>query len=206
MPGPGFIPGPGMNKLVVEGDFRGEKYCLDLWFKYTAGAITPTAQSALGFSVESVFLDALAVPISNDVTFRRIRQRDYTTISSYVFDASITPLTGAGTDAMPNNVAQSVSFRTSLAGRSFRGRNYVGGVPRSVVTENAIDDAWTTLVVNAYALMMSPTFATNWQWVVVSAKNAKAWRTELVATPIVEVIAVDNIVDTLQKRLPGRGQ
>lgn len=205
MPGPGFIPVSNTAKVVYQGSFRGQQYCGDLWFYHTSGTILPSDLQNLCTQVATAFVPALANEQSSDITYTIVKGRDYTTPTSPTREQG-TSVVGGGGDAMPNNVAMAVSFRTGFAGRSNRGRNFVGAIPRAEVAENSVLSSFISPVLAAFELMTVPTFATNWEWSVVSFKTAGAWRPAGVIAPIISVLVVDDIVDDMDKRLPGRGR
>lgn len=106
---------------------------------------------------------------------------------------------------MPNNVSLCVSFRTGLAGRSRRGRNYLPCLPRSEVTNNVVAALYRQNVVNAYMDLLEVADENSWQWVVVSRFTNKLPRVTGIFTPVANVVIVDATVDSMRRRLPGRG-
>lgn len=207
MPGPGFIPAVDAAKVVISGQFRAQQYDIDLWFLHDVGAITFNDLNDLCLGLSGAFVGTYLAPLSSDLSLDRIVARDYTTQSGPVVDMSFTALLGEEGDAMPNNVALSVSFRTGFAGRSNRGRNYVGAIPRANVVENQVDTTFAGIVKAAYdSIIGANTVAPGWSWAVASFKTAGAWRTAAQVVPIQTVVIVDRTVDTMQKRLPGRGK
>lgn len=205
MPGPGFIPAVNDAKVTYSGIFRSQQYVGDLWFYHTAGPIVAADLATLLNAVGSSFLPALAAEQSNDITYTFVRARDYSIVNGATQEQGLS-LVGGGTDAMPNNVCISCSFRSGIAGRSFRGRNFVGAIPRDQVAENSVLSTFLSPVLAAFTLMTSPTFATNWQWSIASFRSLGTWRGVAALTPVLYPIFVDNIVDDMDKRLPGRGK
>ncbi len=204
MPGPGFIPVANTVKVTYEGSFRGQQYIGDLWFNHIAGP--PAAADVLNIvqQVGTVFVPALAAVQSEDLTYTFARGRDYTLLNGWTAEQGLSEVGGGG-DAMPNNVCIAFSFRTGLAGRSYRGRNFVGAIPRTQIVENEVQSTFLSGGLSAFNLLIDPGFSPGWQWCVVSFRNAGAWRSAGVATPITNVVIVDNIVDDMDKRLPKRG-
>jgi len=113
---------------------------------------------------------------------------------------------GDTSPAMPGNVTWCVSFRTNQRGRSSRGRNYIYGITEAVAAGNFIDTATANTWVGFYELMMSPTFAPDFAWSVLSRYTDGAARTSGLAIPITSVIATDYALDSQRRRLAGRGQ
>lgn len=115
-------------------------------------------------------------------------------------------------DPLPTNVSLTVSFRTALRGRSFRGRNFVVGLTEVMTTgANTLGPGTLSAWIDAYTALLalgSPLTAT---WVVVSrfsgvdANGRPIPRAAGVTTPVTSVTIVDNIIDSQRRRLPGRG-
>jgi len=78
---------------------------------------------------------------------------------------------GGGTAAQPAQLANVVSWRTAYAGRSFRGRTYLGPLGSSALTNNVISTGVNTAVTNATnALVAASVAASGWDLVVWSEK------------------------------------
>jgi len=111
------------------------------------------------------------------------------------------------TEMMPNAMCACLSLRTGIRGRSFRGRNYVSGIPTAQVTENVMLGTFLDAIEAAYEELLpggahDPSPA---QWVVVSRVFNKLPRTVGIATPIVNVLFTDNVIDDQRRRKPGVG-
>jgi hypothetical protein len=114
-------------------------------------------------------------------------------------------------NVMPNNVALTVSFRTSVRGRSFRGRNYISGLPEDAVTANTVDNTTIAAVTAGYEELMAVASGNSAKWCVVSRYSGVDGdgdpipRVAGIATDIASVLVVDATVDSMRRRLPGRG-
>jgi hypothetical protein len=115
--------------------------------------------------------------------------------------------------ALPMNVSLTISFRTGLRGRSFRGRNYIVGLVEGQTTSaNEVVSATSAAFVDAYNLLLDFGQDIGASWVVVSrfsgvdGNGDPIPRAAGVTTPITSVLVVDNIVDSQRRRLPGRGR
>lgn len=122
-------------------------------------------------------------------------------------------LFGANTSPpKPSNVSVTVSFRTALRGRSYRGRNYIVGLTNDTMTLNTLNVGFIGDAIDAYAALLPAGAAgITPQWVVASrfsgvdAQHHAIPRVTGIATPIETVTIVDAIVDSQRRRLPGRG-
>jgi len=113
---------------------------------------------------------------------------------------------GVNSSAGPNNSAFCVSFRTDLIGRAFRGRNYVPAIPENVITISRISSTVAAAIVTAYDVLLGTSSNGN-TWVVVSRTVNKVKQSPVALTnPVTAVQAVDLVMDSQRRRLPGRGQ
>jgi len=133
--------------------------------------------------------------------------RDLTTASG--IEASDT--TGAGTlggfdgTSSPGNVAMAVSFRTGHAGRSYRGRNYISGIPVADVEGNGISPYWAAAIVAAFEGFITEAVSSGFAWVVVSTIAEGVLRELGVASPVIAAAVTDLAIDSMRRRLSGRG-
>jgi hypothetical protein len=114
---------------------------------------------------------------------------------------------GDSNAALPNNVTLSVSFRTGLTGRSYRGRNYWLGLTEPEVTNNVVSPSRTAAITAAYAGMMgNDAVVGGWHWGVYSRRHLNADRETGLFTAVTSIVIVDAQVDSQRRRLPGRGR
>lgn len=203
-----FVPVP--DTLMVELRFisQGQNCENTLYFQGSAG-VNPSLASDLGDALIS-WWDTQFQPITSDQTaLVEVFLTDLTTDTSFtVSDTAGLPLTGAiSTDALPQNCAHCVSFRTAQRGRSGRGRNYVLGMTEGDTQDSIISTLIVSAHVTAYEILIGPgAFVAGLQWVVVSRFHNNAPRTTGLAIPITNVLSVDAVVDSQRRRLPGRGR
>lgn len=209
-----FIPIPQCANVRIEGTIDGQSTVNDLYFSHGT-TIDITALQALADAIDNWYWANVLPELSDDFTYLRTVVTDLTTNTSGVaFQSANTGTGGVTGEANPNNVAACISFRTALRGRNWRGRNYIPGVPGSVVTLNTIDGAFITNVQAAYRLLKFGGTAVpgDWSWVVASRYsgvdvNGKPIpRTSGVVELVTDALFVDNTVDSQRRRLPGRGR
>jgi len=116
------------------------------------------------------------------------------------------PVTGqVSGDAVPNNCALCVSFRTALIGRAFRGRNFIPGIPEAFVALSVVEATPSAAMVADYALLMT-TAPAGMTWVVVTRTVNGVLQSPVGLTnPVQSVQLVDRVIDSQRRRLPGRG-
>lgn len=124
-----------------------------------------------------------------------------------------TPSIGALDESIPNNCSLAISFRTALRGRSFRGRNYIAGIPVASVLRSHVEPGLVDSITAAYNALPDA-FSDGLSgalWVVVSrfsgvdVDGRPIPRVTAVTTPITGAHVVDDVIDSQRRRLPGRG-
>lgn len=200
------------NTCAVELRFlRFSQRCeITLGFKKPT-AVTQTDMQNLSELVRQWWLNSGRAQMGPQTSFREVYVRDLTSESS----GSWTNSTGIGTAGtlsdgsnMPGNVAIVLSFRTGLRGRANRGRNYWFGFGANQFVASNNPTLTSTYVGNLVTMYnrLLPGGAndpTPFQWVVISRQLNGVPQGR--AIPIIAVIAVDNVVDSQRRRLPGRG-
>jgi len=116
--------------------------------------------------------------------------------------------TGALSPVMiPNNGSFAVSFRTSTGGRSGRGRNFWLGIPEDQTTQSRLNAGYITNILSEYNGMVgADAVSSGWTWCVYSRFSGGIPRVFGAAYEIIAAVAVDDIVDSQRRRLPGRGR
>jgi len=204
-----FIPFTDGVHVTINATWDGQLAINDLFFLFEPGAPSLTDVTTIAEDIDAWWGAGFLPLVCDTYHYNFTRARGLTSISD--FEAEISTSAGVGavtSESVPNNVCPCVSFRTGVAGRSYRGRNYVAGTPNTKVVGNIIDNGFQADIVTLYDQILQGGSAdpTPWQWVVASFVHLNAPRTAALATPIVEVLWTDNIVDSQRRRLPGRGR
>lgn len=200
-----FQPAPSIALTTIEGSIDNQLTINDLaWF--ASGTITQLTLSTLATAVATWVTDFLAPLLSDDWSATRVRAVDLGSATGFVASANIGATGGVAGESNPNNVAACVSLRTAQRGRSGRGRNFVPGIPGSVVTLNTLDPTFIADLISAYTeLIGAGTFVTGWQLVVLSRQFEGAPRAEGIGIPVTEAIMVTNFVRSMRSREVGHG-
>jgi hypothetical protein len=208
-----FVPVPNTALVELRMTFDSQQVENTLWFEFGSdpdAAVLTTLASEL----ESWWVGQYAPLISEQVVLREVVATNMSSASSVqVAQVAAGLETGTQTSPpLPSNASLTVSFRTGLRGRSFRGRNYIVGLTEDTNTGNQINAVYLSSVRDAYANLLpgigAPTGAT---WVVasrfsgVTGAGVPIPRATGVTTPITTVVIVDDIIDSQRRRLPGRG-
>jgi hypothetical protein len=210
-----FVPVPDTVEAEIRMTLDGQKIENTLYFYAAAGPDIANV-SQLASDLEGWWTLNCAPLLPLDVALREIVITDLSSNTGLQYTSALAdPVFGTlGQPALPNNVSLAVSFRSAIRGRSYRGRNYVaalteGQVVNSHVTED-VAAAWAT----AYNAIITDVlaFPSPYVWVVVSrfsgvdADGKPVPRSVGNAEPIVSALVTDTTVDSMRRRLPGRGQ
>lgn len=203
----GFVPVP--NTALVEAVYSLDSQICEntLYFEFATGTPTGADLADLVEAVNSAIRTSI-LPFLTTVTQLLRVIGTLLDVADAIQFTSVTSLPAAGgvaSETMPNSSAACISFRTGLTGRSFRGRNYILGIPVGNVTQNTLNSDWTALMVTGWNAIGSAAFDIGWNWVAVSRVSGGVDRVEGVTTPITTVLFTDNIIDTQRRRGPGRG-
>jgi len=207
-----FVPVP--NVLLVEPLFLqdGQRVENTLYFEKPGGWDAAGIADWLS-QVNTLITDQLMPFLANSIQFIELVARLLDTASSIGLTVPITPVVtgGTGGGSAPNSVSYTISFKTGLTGRSFRGRNYVPGIPSSQVVGNTVNGIWRNSIIEFYLALQSAAADNGTPWVVVSrfsgvdAAGDPIPRVSGITTPIITVSTFDMTVDNQRRRLPGRG-
>jgi len=170
-------------------------------------AWTTTQLADVGQEVISWWATNMAPSLTNRVVLLEVFCTDLTTQTSPAVSSVPASVTDGAinSEALPNNCAITMSFRTASRGRSARGRNYLAGFASASVSGNIVDSALLADFVTAYELLDAAFSVADAVHVVVSRRHNKANRSTAVMFPVTTYLFVDNIIDSQRKRLPGRG-
>lgn len=145
--------------------------------------------------------------LSTTLSLREVFARDMSTENSFEATNVISPAqSGGGGLALPNNVSLCVSMRTSVTGRSQRGRNYLAGIPGDQTAGiNTIDSTFIASILDVYAMLLDNALFPNFTLVIASRFHNGAPRLVGQNTPVASFTCVDNVIDSQRRRLPFRG-
>lgn len=211
-----FVPVADVGEFVVVQQLFGEN-CLNVYHILKTGGWTSTSLATMATALISAYNDHIAGVQSSQCQYVIVRARDLTSASGAVAEVNFPPLSGGdlGDTPLPGNVAACVSHKTGLAGRSFRGRTYLGGIVKPGTTGNLLDSGYVTDILNAFDALDAGITAAGGTWGVVSKYSGytqtppkyKKVPTPRVAGIFTDIIdnSMDNRLDSQRKRLAGRG-
>lgn len=199
-----FIGNPHAIEVALLWNVLG-KPCTNV-LHYDFGSI-PTADelNGAGEVALSTFSDLVTGLFAQDSYATGVRVRSLLAADAPQVELMNSPpvrgLNSAST--ISNNVALCLTLRTALPGRSYRGRIFVPGMPSNHVVGNYADGSYVASVVSAFNGFFSLTLADKTiPLCVYSRRHNGAWRTSGVLTPVTQLSARDNRLDTMRRRLP----
>lgn len=207
-----FIPATNVAKLDLI-------YTLDeqrvMNVVYILGGSAFTSEDLLSLCTEAItsWEANVAPQVSDNVQLVKVQARSMVAPSAFGVELEpVTPVFGdVSGGSLPNNVTLTTKFSTGLTGRSFRGRIYTPGIPRSSVAVGAINE-----VSDVIAGDFSAGWATFFGDIISAASNAlahvvlsfcqnKEWLSIAEATPVISY-STNVTLDSQRRRLPERGE
>lgn len=158
----------------------------------------------LGTRVNTAWEDYLAAVTPGSTDYRGCALRALDTATSPVYEALLgAPVSGMLTAALPNLNTLSLKFSTGLAGRSYRGRVFLPGIPNSnpsIWLGNNVTVAAGAAWVGAWESFLNDCEGIDATHVVVSYVTAGVPRATGVTTAVVGIGFADLMIDTQRKR------
>lgn len=197
-----YVPVEDTVQAELVFEWNGEIVENTLYF-LKVGGWTTSGLTTLASSLAAWWIDELAVGLTSELLLTDVKVTDLSTQFAPSITYPVSPPEAGDilTDSVPNNVAVVVSFRTDARGRSFRGRNYVPGLPESSVNGSTLIDTIDTFFVNAYTALGDVETTNSCVHVVVSRETLGAPRVAGLATQVTSY-QCDRIVRTQRRRLP----
>lgn len=197
---------PATVQIRLEGVMDRQQTINNLYFRQITGTISPLTVNTLLVNVKSWWVLNIVPLLSEDFSGVRAQATDLSEELGIVAEVDATSTGGVASESAPNNVAACVSFRTGIRGRSFRGRNYVSGIPNSVITLNSLDPTFVGDLLTPYGELVGPdAIASGWQWVIVSRFSGGLPRGVGITTFVDSVTVVGNFVRSMRSREIGHG-
>lgn len=202
-----FVPVPNVAEVELRYLLDSQHVENTLYYGLST-TVTLADLQALAADVAAVMVSSVMPLLSSFLTLNEIVVTDLSssTGDQVSYNTGL-PLAGSQTgDYLPANVAFAIGFKTTVRGRSYRGRNYVVGLVESQANGNHIDATTRTNLVNAWQDLGAAGVPDAWTHVVVSRFTAGAPRVTGVATVVTEYVTYDDVFDSQRRRLPGRGR
>jgi hypothetical protein len=209
-----FQPCPETAEIRLQGLLHGQQV-ENVFHARISTSPTITNLTDLANAVNDWATGVYAAHISNQVAYVQLVVTDLNVAGGiqYIKDMSGEAGGGVAADVKTNQDTFAVSFKTGLSGRSYRGRSYVLGVPVGYYnTANTLDPLNQAAYVAAFNSLREDLNTAGFPLGVLSRYNKDAVptpphkRTEGLLVDVLTVTSSDNIVDSQNRRLPGRGR
>lgn len=201
-----FIPVPNVASFEILWTYQSEECENVVYFQRDSGW---NAQNLFDFAgaIYGNVVNLILPTSPNSLVLRGVKGTDLTTdfapTAEYTEAAPDPGLSNA--QAAPNNVSLAITFRTGARGRTARGRNYVVGIQEDEVSNNFVANSVVDRWMSLYDVFVGSAFKASADWVVVSRYVNNAPRAQGLARPVTTYGPVDQTVDSMRRRLPGRG-
>lgn len=203
-----YIPAANVAMAELRFDFGGQRCENTLYFEASA-SLSTTLMTTLAADLVGWWKTQMLPHHTTNMALREVFVTDLTTSTSpTVTYGTGLPANGTnGPEALPNNCALCISFRTAARGRTGRGRNYIMGINEGQVNQSTVDPTLVAQFVAAYNdLIGAGGLTAGLQWCVVSRFVDGDPRPAALVRPITAALCVDGVIDSQRRRLPGRGK
>jgi len=203
-----FIAVPDVAQVEMVYNWNGQKVQNVLHYYFPTG-YNAALLNNLAVAVKDKWIAQLKAEMATQISLIEVKAIDLSDINGPTATIS-SGLPSAGTKAgttMPNNVTCVITKRTALRGRSFRGRIYMPGLIFQQTNLNDLAAGVGATLVTKWSTFMTVTDALANDHVlgVISRYTNNAPRATGIFT-LVTHMTTGGVLDSLRRRLPGRGQ
>lgn len=201
-----FVPAPDCIQ-VATGYLWNEQIVENVFDFLHDTPVDHAALVGLGTAVHSWWTTHLQATQSEDVSLTNITLTDLTTqfSESFVYTAGLPEPGGIALPAAAANNSLAVSKRTASRGRSARGRFFHVGSRADYGVNSVYDTAYANSILAAYQQLLSTSLFEHDLLVVRSTVFGGVQRAESLIQPVTAITLVNRVVDSMRRRLPGRG-
>jgi len=197
---------PDTAEIIIHETIGGQN-CVNTFYAKKDGGYTADDLAVLAAAVDVWWATEILPIQSTQVTYDRTDVRGLDAAIDYEASSSTSAGAGGlGSPALPNNAALAIKRRSANTGRGARGRVFIGGLPQSGMdTLNIVDDVVATTLADGLNMLRDVVDAISWTEVIVHRVAAGVPLPEAVLFTVVEYVVVDKVIDSMRRRLPGRG-
>lgn len=203
-----FVESPLTAKVAVRYRLFGNDIVNTLWaFNIAEENFDLNTLEELAANVASWVQTSVLPLLSSAISLADITATSWASplAPSFVRVAAPGLVGGIAGECVPSSNCFTITFLTGARGRSFRGRNYVSGIPVSIADENEVSQSWGDDLVTAYEELPGNLASSSAIHVVCSQYTNGAARPEAVVVPITGYRYHDLNIDSQRRRLNGRG-
>lgn len=174
-----------------------------VWHWYRALGWSTANLEVLGTAVNDIVVAELMPFLASAASYEGCTVQDIGTDGGVPVDRSITPVFGTIVENInPPQVALVISWRTNNSSRNGRGRSYIGGIPRTVLSDAShVNQAFVDNMQDFATKLRGISMLNTANMVIVSRVRNKLPRTPPVTYPV-QLNSVNSRLDTQRRRLP----
>lgn len=202
-----FIPAPNIMEVEFRYLIAGQK-CENRIMVDRLAPVTPADLEAVAILAWNWWEGTYGANVGSNVTLASVVATDLTVDTGAQFTyAPDTTTTGSKPAPLPNESAFCLSLRSDSRGRSARGRWFAGSLSGNDRSDpNTLTAGYVSDFVSAMNNLRSQLDTAGTPWVIVSYRHDRVVRPGgPVYFPVTNVIAVDNVIDSMRPRKPGVG-
>lgn len=199
---------PFLNTAQVEMRYQWDsQHVANIFHVRSDDSLTPAVLNDIATAFRGWHEASLRQWQGNTVALREVAVRDLTTPSSIgVLLGVLANNIGTGTtETLPNNCTVAIKWGTGFTGRSYRGRTYHIGLTENMVAQNRLTQVVLDGLEIAYSAVPylddSPVLK-----LVVASRTANGQPRQVGLTTVITGPAIDPVLDSQRRRLPGRGR
>lgn len=197
---------PNTVILAIEGEYLGEPCVNTLHFEATGTYDLTAAQALAALVVTDWLAGFMSVWMSNQYIFASVSVRGLELVNDFQWTEPAGNVAGAAAaDPLPGNAAWVVKFISGLTGRSARGRNYISGLSSAGVNGNQLAATAADAIVATYEQISADAAVLGWSHVITSRVTGGVARPVGVNFPVAAITYTDLDMDSMRRRLAGRG-
>lgn len=203
-----FQPAPAVAECVMRGVQFGQQTVNTLYFQKSTGTPWTAAELIdLAGTVDTgrranIELHQGNEWIDNGVVATDISVVGGLQVESNLFAGSVGAIGGG---CAPGNVTFAIKFLTGHVGRSYRGRNFIPGIPDGYAGANVISSANAAQYVADYVALSNSALAEGFVHVIVSRIQGGVVPAVALVVPVTTIAYTDVNLDSMRSRLTGRG-
>lgn len=200
-------PRPDVIRTAIIQQLHGQDVVNVVNWLFPAAVTEQQVEDMAGSSASQWDLHVMPF-VSFQQTLVRSEARQAVPLSGIGFDFPVVPPAEGESTANARNAATAtvISLRTGRAGRSFRGRLFIGGTPDNVLVNGLVDATYRNALAEGVESFLDAVATENGcQAVILSYFSAGQPRLSAVATPINSVLSVTPYPAGQERRRPGIG-
>jgi hypothetical protein len=201
-----FVAVPHAAEFTIKGKVEGQDVINTFNALFTGVPTLPDLQTAAG-TLGGIWAGNILPHVGSSYSFLGVHGRGLSTIVDIECDEDGDAGVGTATgQTLPNNVAFCLKRLTGFSGRSARGRVYISGLTDSSLTGTNEANVGVANALRTALNLIAPAWAPNdWTEVVISRFTGGIANIPPVTRAVVEYAYTDLVLDSMRRRLPGRG-